>query len=243
MTEESKSKSIVKSVAKEATIFDFTASKEKNEAFQNLISGKTPLKEVKQRDGRGGTTLNYVNTYYMIRQVALLTGWRWNSECLEERFFPEDKPREVGAKMKVTIWDTQGKEYSHISWGQKDISKWSKDNPTKGQKTGDPIAIFDDLKAAYSDGIKKCLSYFGIAADIYGGKELEFFADDSEDSEGAVIVDFAGDEAKKAFSKYIEKIGKRWSEVFEVLEVKSLAEVTDYKNAYNQIKAWYEKED
>lgn len=232
-----------KTIGKEVTIFDAIPLKERQEAINNLIKGKTPLKDIKQRDGRGGTTLNYVNTYYMTRQISLLTGWRWTSECIEERFFPEDKPREVGARMKVTIWDAQGKEYSHTSWGQKDISKWSKDNLAKGQKAGDPIAIFDDLKAAYSDGIKKCLSYFGIAADVYGGKELEFFADDSEDSSDGNVVDFAGDEAKRAFGKYIEKTGKRWSEVFEVLKVESMAEVTDYKDAYNKIKEWIEKED
>jgi len=229
--------------SKEITIFDAIPVKERQEALKALISGKTPMKDIKQRDGRGNTTLNYVNTYYMTRQISLLTGWRWTSECIEERFYPEDKPREAGARMKVIIWDAQGREYSHTSWGQKDISKWSRDNLAKGQKAGDPIAIFDDLKAAYSDGIKKCLSYFGIAADVYGGKELEFFADDSEDSGTSGTVDFVGDDAKKAFGKYIEKTGKRWSEVFEVLGIKGLAEVTDYKEAYNKIKAWIEKED
>ena len=230
---------------KEVTIFDAIPIKERQEAIQNLIKGRTPLKDIKQRDGRGNTTLNYVNTYFMTRQISLLTGWRWTSGCIEERFYPEDKPREVGAKMKVTIWDAQGKEYSHTSWGQKDISKWSKDNIAKGQKAGDPIAIFDDLKAAYSDGIKKCLSYFGIASDIYGGKELEFFADDSEDSEGSpgATVGFAGDEAKTAFSKYVEKTGKLWSDVFKVLEVKNLSEIDDYKIAYKLVKAWIEEED
>ena len=79
--------------------------------------------------------------------------------------------------------------------------------------------------------------------DIY---ELEFFEDDSGDSTNDNDnnkVDFTGDEAKRAFGKYIEKKGKRWSEVFEVLGVKSMAEVTNYKEAYNQIKAWIEKED
>ncbi len=231
---------------KSLTIFEAIPLKERQEALNSLITGRTPQKEIKQRDARGGSTVNYVNTYYMTRQISLLTGWRWTSECLEERFFPESNPREAGARMKVTIWDAQGREYSHSSWGQKDISKWAKDNPAKGVKAGDPIAIFDDLKAAYSDGIKKCLSYFGIAADIYGGKELEFFAEDNADSSDADSdnkVDFTGDEAKRAFGKYIEKTGKRWSEIFEVLGVKSMTEVTDYKEAYNLVKAWIEKED
>jgi hypothetical protein len=139
-------------VEKALTIFEAAGDKERKEAIKNLLSGKTPIKEIKQRPARGGGEVNYVNTYYMTRQISLLTGFRWKSECLEERFYPSnsEKPDEVGARMRVTIWDAEGREYSHESWGQKDIA-YSK-------TTGKPLSIFDDLKAAYSDGIKKCLS-------------------------------------------------------------------------------------
>jgi len=183
----------------------------------------------------------------MTRQASLVTGFRWKSECLEERFFPDEKnPTEVGARMKVTLVDSNGIEISHISWGQKDIARYAKDvidfeSKTKEiiHKKGDIISIFDDLKAAYSDGIKKCLSYFGIASDIYGGKELEFFAEDSNDNDDSKI-DYTSSQAQTEFGKYVNKTGKRWSEVFKVLGVKDLSEITDYKDAYSKIKEWIE---
>lgn len=146
---------------KALTIFEAGIGKQREEAIKNLIIGLTPDEHIKQRPAGGGRRVDYVNTYYMTRQISLITGFRWKSECLEERILED----EIGAKMKVTIWDSDGKEYSHESWGQKTIAKY------KG--SGGTISIFDDIKAAYSDGIKKCLSYFGIANDVYGGKDAE----------------------------------------------------------------------
>lgn len=208
------------------TIFDIP-DKDRQEALANLITGKTPISEVKERPMRGGGTANYVNTYYMTRQIALITGFRWKSECLEERILD----KEIGARMRVTIFDKDGNAYSHECWGQKDIARYTKDDPRGNYKAGEPMSIFDDLKAAYSDGIKKCLSYFGIANDVYGGKELEYFADDSTSE-----AELNQNQAKRAFDKYVSNTGIKYSEVFQILDVKSLADITDYKEAYQKIK-------
>lgn len=216
---------------KTLTIFEAVGEKERDEAIRNLLRGKTPISEVRKRPMRGGGEANYVNTYYMTRQISLLTSFRWKSECLEERFLPnETSPKEVGAKMLVTIWDNNGNSYSHQSWGQKDIARWTNDG--KEHKAGEPISIFDDLKAAYSDGIKKCLSYFGIANDIYGGKELEFFATDEEED---TQLDFSGSEAARAFGKFLSSKHIAVSKALGILGIKSLAEITDYKEAHDRI--------
>jgi len=217
------------------TIFDAVGDKERKEAFHNLLKGRTPISEIRQRPMRGGGEANYVNTYYMTRQIALLTGFRWTSCCLEEKFYPDEKsPKEVGAKIEVTIWDNNGTQYSHQSWGQKDIARYNKDDLKGNYKAGEPISIFDDLKAAYSDGIKKCLSYFGIANDIYGGKELEFFATD-EDGEQIGTMDFSGTEAAGAFGKFLSSKHIAVSKALSILGVKSLADITDYKKAHDKL--------
>ena len=220
-------------VKKELTVFGFIPDSERKKAIDNLIKGKTPINEVKQRPMRGGGEANYVNTYYMTHQISLITGFRWTSECLEERILD----KEIGAKMKVTVFDKDGNAFSQTSWGQKDIARWASDG--KDHKAGEPISIFDDIKAAYSDGIKKCLSYFGIANDIYGGKELEYFATDEAEESSTVVMD--DDKAKRAFNKYITDKGLKWSEVFTMLEVKSMSDITDYKEAYNKVKQILEK--
>jgi hypothetical protein len=211
----------------------------KNDQFQkaldSFISGNTPHDVIKKRPMRGGGDANYVNTYWMTEQIGLLTGFRWSSECLEEKAIPNwDKPREIGAKMKVTIWDRIGKTYNHTSWGQKEVAYYKSTYADKS-KAGLPMSIFDDLKAAYSDGIKKCLSYFGIARDIYGGKELEFFQDDST-STGDNITDSGADE----FDRYISSIGMTYDQVFDILKITSFSEIKNYKLAYDTIKAFKE---
>jgi hypothetical protein len=230
------------------TIFDIPV-KERQKAMQSLISGKTPINEIRQRPIRGGGTANYVNTYYMTRQVGLITGFRWTSTCLEERILE----REIGVRMRVTIFDKDGNAYSQEAWGQKDIARYTKDSPrTKDNpegssyKKGDAMSLFDDLKSAYSDGIKKCLSYFGIANDVYGGKELDYFGDDNsikeDGSPSGSGVTLVANATKRAFDKYITDIGLRYSDVFKLLGITSMTEITNYKDAYMQLKAKVESD-
>lgn len=222
---------------KALTIFEAVADDERTKAFRNLLKGKTPITEIKQRPMRGGGTANFVNTYYMTRQISLLTGFRWKSRPLEERFYPDEKnPKEVGVKMEVTIYDKDGNQYSHQSWGQKDIARWASDG--KDHKANEPISIFDDLKAAYSDGIKKCLSYFGIANDVYGGKELEYFATE-EGEEGT--LDMGGDQAVKAFGKFLSEKHIPVSKAIKILGISSLVEIKDFKEAHDKIVKELEK--
>jgi hypothetical protein len=207
-------------------------------AFESFISGKTPNEVIKQKDGKGGGKENFVNIYWMTEQISLLTGFRWTSECLEEKALPNwDKPRELGAKIRVTIWDKDNRQYQHTSWGQKQVGYYKLNHSDK-TKAGQPLSIFDDLKAAYSDGIKKCLSYFGIARDVYGGKEMEFFSDDN--STGTDNVEDNSNKAMDEFDRYITKIGMQYNKVFEILKITSLDEIKDYKQAYETIKAYKE---
>lgn len=163
------------------TIFDVGFA-ERQKAFDTFLSGNTDRKHIRQRPARGGSTVDYVSTYYMTRQFNLLTGFKWKSECLEEKYRPNaEQPIEIMCKMKVTTWDKEGRELSHESWGSKDVA-YLKVKIKPGDKVAPKpqiIALGDDLKAAYSDGIKKCLSYFGIADDVYGGKEAEVYVEES----------------------------------------------------------------
>lgn len=209
-------------MANELTIFDGIDRKEVQQSIKNLIEGKTPIKEVRQLPADAGG-FNYVNTYYMTRQISLITGFRWTSECLEEKPYPDaEKPIELGAKMKVTIWDKNGNQFSHVSWGS--------------AKVKPKISFFDQWKAAYSDGIKKCLSYFGIANDVYGGRDLDYFGEEPQpgDSDGADIS--ASPDAAKAFMKFINDKHILPSKAATIIGVKSLSEITDWRDAYNKVK-------
>ena len=222
------------------TIFgDNSATKDIQSAIKSLITGRTPANEVRKRDIPGGGQSNYVNTYYMTRQAALLTGWRWSSECLREKFVPDEiNPKEIGALMKVTLFDQDGFAFSHISWGSATVKRYK--DAGKDHAAGDPLSIFNDLKSAYSDGIKKCLSYVGIANDVYGGKDMSesFFNDDETESNG--IVKFDNVEARTVFDRYIKANKVRYDIVFRLLNVQSLNEISDWQAAYNKVKEWIE---
>ena len=212
---------------KQVTIFEALDRGEVARAVANLINGKTPVSDVRQRPVGGGGNVNYVNTYYMTRQISLITGFRWESECLEERVHAvNNEPKELGAKMKVTIYDRDGNKYSHISWGSIDIKK--------------NIGYFDQWKAAYSDGIKKCLSYFGIANDVYGGKDLDYFGNEPTGEDSVLPEGSSGriiHEQELAFNRYIRDKAIRPSVVCSILSIESTEQITDYKDAYLKVKA------
>jgi hypothetical protein len=215
------------------------AKKEREKALRSLFEGHTPPSDVRKRIAGGGNEVNYVNGYWMFRQASLITGYRWSHIKLKERFRPnEEEPKEIGVDVLVTIWDNQGNKFEHTATGQKDVARYSKDDYKGNYKKGDLISIFDDIKSAETDGIKKALSYFGIANDIYGGRELQFFGNeagekDSESSTSLEVIDYTGNDAYKGFGKWLKENGILWSEAYKILGTEI---ITDFKDAYEKIK-------
>jgi len=140
--------------------------------------------------------------------------------------------------MEVTLFDQEGNSFSHQSWGSADIKRHAKDS--KNYKIGDVISFFDDHKAAYSDGIKKCLSYFGIANDIYGGRDLNLFEEELQDGQqtGVTVTDITA--LRNAFDSYIKDNHIRYDIVLRLLSVSSVNEIQDYRAAYKVMKEYVE---
>lgn len=206
------------------TIFELLNKEEVAEAAKSLITGRTPPKEIKERVVGSGKKAKYVNTYYMTRQIALITGFRWSSECLEERVHPEppNPAQEIAARMRVTIWDKFGNKYSHESWGCVQV-----------QKQG--VLYFDQKKAAYSDGIKKCLSYFGIANDVYGGKDLQFLGEEPPEPE---VENASAADAYDPEMEFIEFLGEHkltLKQALQYLKVNTLSGIKDWDKAKQTI--------
>lgn len=218
------------------TIFDLVDKSMVLKAINNLISGTTPKEEIKEREVGGGKMAKYVNTYYMTHQFSLVTGFKWSSECLEERTFPdikdkEGKPfpiQELAAKMKVTTWDRNGSQYSHVAWGCVPV-----------QSRG--VLLFDQWKAAYSDGIKKCLSYFGIANDVYGGKDLQFLGEEPPEVE-EVEIEVEDKEPKPIppdrikFLRYLADNKITQEDAISKLGIDSIDDITNFDKALSKLK-------
>lgn len=99
-------------------------------------------------------------------------------------------------------------------------------------KRGDIISLGDDRKAAETDAIKKALSYFGIARDVYGHKEASVVDETTEEE---------SEEAKKqreaveSFKRWLIHVHVRWSEVFEILGISDATEIVDFNEAQRKI--------
>jgi len=195
----------------ELTIYDAIDRTKVQEAITNLLNGKTPLDCIKERDGRGGTRLRYVETYYIIDQLNKLFAFKWNFEVISE----VADASEIIVKGKLTAFT---KDYFPIikeQFGQVDRLK------------GVPLG--DQKKAAASDCLKKCASLFGIALDVYWGKEIEYFSPENEDA------DFSSSQAAIQFGKHLSKHHIPVSKALQILGIGSLKEITDYKVAYDKI--------
>ncbi len=197
------------------TIYDALDQKGVKEAITSLLKGRTPVKYVKQRPARGGGQVNYVETYYVVDQLNKLFGFKWNFELLDEKV--DDK--EVMVKGRLTCFTGDGFPIIKEQFGQVDRLP--------------SVPLGDQKKAAASDCLKKCASLFGIALDVYWGKEIEYFTPEAEE-EG---IDFTSSDAARAFNRFVQDKHLSWSEVFQILGVKSLSEVKDFKQAYEKVKA------
>lgn len=133
------------------------------------LSEPTPKEFIKQRVGRGGMTLDYVETGYVIRKLNEIFNGMWDFEIEDQQVGKE----QVWVKGKLTVWLMKEVKIVKTQYGGHPIAK--------DRTTGAVIDIGDTLKAAASDSLKKCASMLGIAQDIYfpqldvvlNGKESE----------------------------------------------------------------------
>lgn len=103
------------------------------------------------------------------------------------------------------------------------------------------IDVGDNCKSANSAAMKVAINRLcHIGDDVYG-KRIE--EQGMGTLETIILESSSPNSAKTAFNMYVAQNKKRWSEVFSILNVKDFSEITDYKEAYNKVKKWVEKED
>jgi len=170
--------------------------KRRREAIKRFISGITPRRFIKYREGgkTGIKDIPYVTGSYLIRQVGLVTGFKWSHEVINRRTLPDwwkavegiqaskkesytkeevidllgriirSIPREIISEVKVTVYDAQDRAFVHTSTGVNQV-KYLTSRPTV------PVSIGNAEKASETDGIKKALANLGFCPDVYGPKE------------------------------------------------------------------------
>lgn len=141
---------------------------------------KTPKEFVKQRPGRGGKQVDYVEGWYIKQVLNLATKFKWSSYIDGH----VQTPSEVIVWGRVTI-TLDGKEFTQSAFGQSEIHLYKCDKIKEVQiacrkdRTAchihtceKAVCVGDDFKAALTDMIKKAASQWGIASDVYS-KRIE----------------------------------------------------------------------
>ena len=134
-------------------------------ALSNLVKGETPKSVVFQRPVRGGANVNYVPGWWFIEQLNALFGHLWDFKIIRE-FVGTNQVWVLG---ELTIKLPSGLTVTKSAYGGSDIKKYGQGKQNEGQI----IDIADDLKSASTDAMKKAATLLGVAADIYGKREVQ----------------------------------------------------------------------
>ena len=147
------------------------------QSLTNLLKRHTPSKDIKIRTVRGGDQAPYLTGSWFIAQANDLFAHCWSFHIHEQGI--DNNHAWVRGSVTVTTpakvieierpdgtierRKTEGMTITKHQYGGHEIAKDS--------KTKQDLDKGDSLKAAATDCLKKCLTLFGIAADVYGSKE------------------------------------------------------------------------
>jgi len=120
-------------------------------AVKKQIYLETPVEFIKERKGKGNKTFRYVEGGYVVARLnQIFSPVGWDFEIIEHII----EPTEVVVKGRLTIKNPLQKyQVSKTQYGSKERYA--------------AVPLGDTLKAASTDALKKCASFFGIALDVY----------------------------------------------------------------------------
>jgi len=110
--------------------------------------------QIRQREGRGGKMLDYLETHAVISRLNEAFNGAWSFEVVDYKTMEG----EIVVHGKLAAGGQVKTQF-----GSADIHR------LKGQdgEKGAPLSIGDDLKAAASDALKKCATLFGVGLYLY----------------------------------------------------------------------------
>ncbi|MGA7733816.1 MAG: Rad52/Rad22 family DNA repair protein [Chloroflexia bacterium] len=125
----------------------------------DFLLQRTPKHEIKTRQGRGGLQFSYVEHGYVTERLNLVFGFNWDFEVTDKQILDD----EVIVEARLTVRTPGGQTIVKTQFGGAEIKRHA-----SGSRSGRPLSIADDYKAAASDALKKCASLLGIGLDLYG---------------------------------------------------------------------------
>lgn len=211
-----------------------------NEAQVDFLLQRTPRHEIKLRQGRGGMQFAYVEHGYVTERLNMVFGFNWDFEVVDKQILED----EVVVEARLTVRTPHGQTIVKTQFGGADIKRHA-----SGAKSGKPLSIADDFKAAASDSLKKCASLLGIGLDLYGRDRPE--EDDAPpvtkarvnsgtvidvgaalgrlENEGGNPAGMCTDEQVREIVQLAAKSGMDTKELLSRLQITTLDELTEAK--------------
>jgi hypothetical protein len=122
---------------------------------RELLEQPFEASQIKQRRGRTGTVLDYVEGHTVIARLNAAFGGAWSFEVA----WHEIRETEVLVLGRLTA--------EGIVKTQFGASAVTRDRATKAL-----VSLGDDLKAAATDALKKCATFLGVGLHLYAEKPL-----------------------------------------------------------------------
>jgi hypothetical protein len=135
---------------------------------------RTPVRFQYSRDGRGGKRWTYVKKSYMKRVLDSVFGFNWSFEenQNDNLMMILEVAKATGTvvvrgKLTCVVMDDRGNEVTRL------IKSDAGSVPVKFKQGSKELLDFgNDIKAAYSDCLKRCAAQLGIAADVYDAQDF-----------------------------------------------------------------------
>lgn len=121
----------------------------------------TPKEKIKTRPAIGGGEWKYVEGPYVTQVLNSLFGFMWQFEVLT----PTSDALEMASKTGSIALQCRLKVKIGEDWVIKE--QYGRKEVAFKKGTRDPLDFGNDLKAAATDGKKKCASELGLFADVY----------------------------------------------------------------------------
>jgi hypothetical protein len=118
---------------------------------REVLEKDFPEEMIKHRPGAYGKLLDYIEIANVIQRLNDSFDAQWSFDIVDQI---------INENEVVVLGKLTAEGISKMQFGGSAI--------LKSQKSGEPLSLADDLKAAASDAIKKCASHFGVALAIYG---------------------------------------------------------------------------
>jgi hypothetical protein len=168
-----------------------------SEAQVDFLMQRTPSREIKMRAGRGGMQFAYVEHGYVTERLNLVFGFNWDFEIVDKQILDD----EVIVEARLTVRTPGGQTIVKTQFGGAEIKRHA-----SGARSGRPLSIADDYKAAASDALKKCASLLGIGLDLYGRDRPD--GKTSEETAQPAVLPRRGDPVIDATARITEMAGQ-----------------------------------